>query len=213
MASSKRQRHINRIKRFIRTAEKRGYNFPDNLKENLTTYSTQKLVSLTPQKLYEQATTEKFGIPMSGTRAREIERSLSAKKGAKTRKEKRGEEYIPKFTEIILSNVEAMIEEAISNPVYVGHQRTSAQNAESFKASLQEEYMSYDRDKVAMACEQAPDEIIVRARETIMASSSEVCVKHVIDLIQLIRGYIPTIDEAKSYETDYDNDIYIDDEE
>ena len=212
MAKNKRQKHINRIRRFIRNAEKRGYQFPQEVKDNLSTYSTQKLKSITPKSLYEQATTEKFGTPMSGTRARSIERSLSAKKGAKTRAEKSGKDYIPKFTDIILSNVEAMIAQAETNPVYVGHGRTTAQNASILKEGLQQEYATYGRDNVAMACEQAPDEIMVRAKESIMASSSEACIAHVIDAIQVIRGYIPTIDETKQYETDYDTDIFTDED-
>lgn len=226
MASNKRQRHINRIKRFIRTAEKRGYQFPQEIKENLSSYSTQKLKSITPQKLYEQATTEKFGVPMTGTRARQIERSMSAKKGTITRSkgnitkeakqwieenpdefikklyESEGMTYIPRFTELVLHNVEQMITEGIQQNVKTGRE-TSANTAESasfLKEELQSEIQEFGRDKVALAMEQAPDEIIVLARETIWASSTSKCIRHCREMLDLIRGNIPTVEQAKDDE-------------
>ena len=70
---------------------------------------------------------------------------------------------------------------------------------------MQGEINEYGRDKVAIACENAPDEVIVMAHETIWASSTAKCVRHGMETIQLIRGYIPSISEAKEDEEIIDN--------
>lgn len=194
--SPKKQRHIRRITRFIKSAEKRGYQFADSLKQNLTAYSTQKLKTLTPEKLYEQATSSRYGKEMTGTEARKIERSLSAKKGVETKKCSE-QEYIPNFTDIVLSEVEAMIAYAIANPVFVGNRRTTEDNARDLNYELKSEIERYGRDIVALSCEQAPDSVKETAREAIYASSSTACRAHIEDMLQIIEGYIPTIEEAK----------------
>ena len=94
-----------------------------------------------------------------------------------------------------------MIQEAKSNPVVVGYgPRTTEQNAIMLEGALVREIENYGRDKVAEACENAPDQVIVGARESIMASSQEACTQCVMDLIMIITGAIPTIEEAKQYQ-------------
>lgn len=84
----KQAKNLARIRRLITRAESRGYRFPDELKAELPNYSTQKLKSLTADKLYGMATAidMETGEILSGTEARKKERSISAKLGALTRK-------------------------------------------------------------------------------------------------------------------------------
>lgn len=222
--TTKKKQQLKRIRSFIRRTEKRGYEYPEELKSNLTSLSTQKLRSLTPEKLYKQSVNKRFGKELTGTEARAIERSLAAKKGAETKRERREQyqnyedeyeptyntpsydDYIPKFTDIVLSNVEEMIEEAKSNPVVVGYgngrkdPRTTEQNAVMLEGALSMEIERYGRDKVAEACETAPDDVKTGARETIMSSSQEACTQCVMDLLMIITGAIPTIKEAQQYQ-------------
>lgn len=231
----KKKQQLKRVRSFIRRAEKRGYEFPEELKSNLTSLSTQKLKALTPEKLYKQSVNKRYGKELTGTEARQIERSLSAKKGAETRRERKEQrearefarilnnyreqyqyyedeyeptyntpsydDYIPEFTDIVLSNVMEMIEDAKNNPVVVGYgPHKTDQNATMLEHDLKVEIDRYGRDKVAEACENAPDQVIVEARETIMASSSDTCRAHISDLLMIITSAIPTIDEMKKYQ-------------
>lgn len=86
-------KQVKRIKQFISRAEKRGYQFSEDVlpqrPKRVTQASVRKLVKLTPDKLYQKAVygglaTEGEIIP--GTEGVKLERSLRAKKAAETRK-------------------------------------------------------------------------------------------------------------------------------
>lgn len=235
----KKKQQLKRVRSFIRRAEKRGYEFPEELKRNLSSLSTQKLKALKPEKLYKQAQYRiDEDLTISGEKGRKIERTLAAKKSLRTRminkygyaeylrryepeayrSYKEGydqgydeyeptyntpsyDDYIPSFTDIVLSNVMEMIEDAKNNPVVVGYgPHKTDQNATMLEHDLKVEIDRYGRDKVAEACENAPDQVIVEARETIMASSSDTCRAHISDLLMIITSAIPTIDEMKKYQ-------------
>lgn len=80
----------NRIKRFIKQAEDRGFRFEYELPKNpkkITEASIRKLEKIKPEYLYNKATylDPETGKIVGGTEGRRIERSTTAKKGAKTR--------------------------------------------------------------------------------------------------------------------------------
>ena len=86
-------KQVNRIKQFIRRAEKRGYQFSEDVlpqrPKRVTQASVRKLAKLTPEKLYHKAvyggiSTEGEIVP--GIEGVKLERSLRAKKAAETRK-------------------------------------------------------------------------------------------------------------------------------
>ena len=86
-------KQIRRIKQFIRRAEKRGYQFNENIlpkkPKRITQASVRKLAKLTPDKLYQKAVyggLATFGEIVPGTKGLKLERSLRAKKAAQTRK-------------------------------------------------------------------------------------------------------------------------------
>lgn len=214
----KKKQNLKRIRRFIRSAEKRGYEFSQELKENLITFSTQKLKALTPKKLYEQAKNRSYGEELTGTQARKIERTLSAKKGAETKRqikearERREweqihsayvdnvdltsyeDEYIPSFTDIVLSS----IEEYISNATNAKWEVTRT-NGYYLQEALRAEIHTYGRDKVAQACEEAPDQIKVEAEAALMSSSTDESRIHATALVMLITSNIPTIKDSEEY--------------
>ena len=111
-------------------------------------------------------------------------------------------QYIPNFTDIVLKQIEEMIQDGIQQNVRVGREEscTTSENASYLQHLVDNEIATYGRDRVALACEQAPDETIVRAQATIWASTTSKCVRHGMDTISLIRGNIPTIEEAKEDE-------------
>ena len=88
-------RERNRIKRFIRDAEKRGYRFSDfsipDKPKKITEASVRILQKYNPKYLYEKATflDPDTGEIVSGQRGRHIERKESARKAKETRRIKR----------------------------------------------------------------------------------------------------------------------------
>lgn len=82
----------NRIRRFIKSAEKRGYSFPANAvperPARVTKRDIARITAIKPETLYEQATYVYDGSTFTGTEGRMIERSLAAQKGALHKREK-----------------------------------------------------------------------------------------------------------------------------
>lgn len=86
-------KQVKRIKQFIRRAEKRGYQFSENVlpqrPKRVTQASVRKLAKLTPDKLYQKAVyggLASWGEIVPATEGVKLERSLRAKKAAETRK-------------------------------------------------------------------------------------------------------------------------------
>lgn len=81
-----------RIRRFIKSAEKRGYSFPANAvperPARVTKRDIARITAIKPETLYEKATFIYEGSTFTGTEGRMIERSLAAQKGALHKREK-----------------------------------------------------------------------------------------------------------------------------
>lgn len=86
----------NRVKSFVRRAEKRGYSFPESIVPSIpkrkTEASIRKLKKLTKEVLYSKASyggEATFGEIVSGKEGLKLERQLRAKRSVETRKEKK----------------------------------------------------------------------------------------------------------------------------
>lgn len=86
----------NRVKSFVRRAEKRGYIFPESIIPSIpkrkTEASIRKLKKLTKEMLYSKAYyggEATFGEIVSGKEGLKLERQLRSKRAAETRKEKK----------------------------------------------------------------------------------------------------------------------------
>ena len=86
-------KQVKRIKQFISRAEKRGYQFSEDVlpkrPKRVTQASVRKLAKLTPEKLYKKAVyggLSSEGEIVPGIEGVKLERSLRAKKSAETRK-------------------------------------------------------------------------------------------------------------------------------
>lgn len=86
-------KQVKRIKQFIRRAEKRGYQFTENVlpkqPKRITQASIRKLAKLTPEKLYQKAVyggEASEGEIVKGTEGVKLERKVRAQKAAQTRK-------------------------------------------------------------------------------------------------------------------------------
>lgn len=86
-------KQVKRIRQFISRAEKRGYQFSDNVlpqrPKRVTQASVKKLAKITPEKLYQKAVyggLATMGEIVPAIEGLKLERSLRAKKSAQTRK-------------------------------------------------------------------------------------------------------------------------------
>lgn len=95
-------KELRRIKRFIASAEKRGYTFPQNAipkqPKNIRPESVSRLQKINPETLYKKA---KYTHPetrkqITGTQGRKIERSKASKKGVITKGQTPKTPQIPK---------------------------------------------------------------------------------------------------------------------
>lgn len=82
-----------RVQQFLRRAEKRGYQFNENILPSIPKKITQKAVErlkkLTPEKLYKKSRyggEATYGEVVKGTKGKELERKAAAQKAAETRK-------------------------------------------------------------------------------------------------------------------------------
>lgn len=223
----KHKQQLNRIKRFISRAEKKGYRFSPELKENLSSYSTQKLKSLSPKKLYQNATaiSEETGKIISGTEKQRETRSLASLKARATKLSKAissnaREEYYKtsereesydsaSFTDIILQNIEAKI-----NQFYDSQTAQFAYGAKLLKATLDSQIAQYGRAKVATSCENAPEEAKRLSDVVVFASKQEQKHQALIEFVMIITGEIMTLDLAKDIGDALETDSYdVDDSE
>ena len=82
---SAKQRELRRVRQLISRAEKRGYRWVPEFKEELSSLSWQKLRTYTPEKLYQKATAlSETGKVIVGTERRKEERYQASLKAAET---------------------------------------------------------------------------------------------------------------------------------
>lgn len=99
----------NRIKRFIKSAEKRGYEIDSNVlpepPKRITQASVRRLKKITPDTLYNKARyiDRDTGEVLSGKAGRNLERQKAAQKAAQTRKRKKKEPPVD-ISDVIIQN-------------------------------------------------------------------------------------------------------------
>lgn len=223
-------KQYNRIKNFIKRAEKRGYIFqksalPKKLKRP-TSKSVEKLKSITPEKLYKKSSyITSRGTKVKGTTGRELERSEASKRAAKTRrltKEARKQQY--QYTpstgfqeqraeqdkkdlafletpegramfnegEIVYNSILEKISEA---------ERDHPKAARLLREELQSQINEYGRENVLRALASASEDAISLA-ETVLnySSGSDMSIRAIYELNNLITGEIITLERAQELE-------------
>lgn len=105
------KKEVNRLKEFIKRAEKRGFTFEDVIPDTpkrVTKTQLNLIKSLTPNVLYSRAwyTDPQTGQSMTGTEGRRLERSRASQKAVKTKQAKYAP---PNEDDTILRMVEDMI--------------------------------------------------------------------------------------------------------
>lgn len=115
-----------RIKRFIKRAEKRGYEFDKNVIPQMPKRVTQKalktITNLKPQQLYKQAeyVDRETGEYLSGVEGRKIERAIATQKAKETRERKKQStvDYYLNPSDYPSNYVHSSSDEVIVNSIY-----------------------------------------------------------------------------------------------
>lgn len=97
------QKQLNRIRRFIRNAEKRGYSFdidlPTKRPQTVRKRDIERLKRITPETLYKTATyTTETGETLTGTEGRKRENKARSYRAARTKALNKSIANIPKIT-------------------------------------------------------------------------------------------------------------------
>lgn len=210
----------NRIKRFIRYAEKRGYVFEPNLlppkPKTITSGSIRRLSKIRPAQLYKKAYAISVvtGQPITvEQRKREI-RQEASRKAWETRRRKKDEEEYNRIkndrewqqtfstTKLVWDKVQSMI-------ANVGVQQS--QSADLLNNLLNSEIKKYGVDSVMYSIAQASEdflstcEVIIRYHPS--SNVSRTAVQH---LYTLISGNIPSDAEQAEIDEALANDEYWD---
>lgn len=200
----------NRIKRFIRYAEKRGYVFEPNLlppkPKTITSGSVRKLSKIRPAQLYKKAyaISAVTGQPITvAQRKREI-REEASRKAWETRKRKKDQEDYNRIksnkgwqqmfhaSKLVWDKVQAMI-------ANVGVQQS--QSADLLNNLLNSEIEKYGADTVLYSIAQASEDFLSTCEVIIKYHpSSEVSRAAVQHLYTLISGNLPS--DAEQAEID-----------
>lgn len=235
-AEQQYNKELNRIKRFIKRAENRGYRFdsdviPDRPKR-VTKASVSKLKKLTPSVLYKKSTAlSESGKVITGTQRRKEERTIATKKGAQTRRERlrKVERKNNKFESERRKQDEVETERLKSDEEYqrlfnegkiiydriLGMIETVARDhkkaADSLLNTLAHEIATYGEDSVFRSIGNAPQECIELADIALRYNPGHP--KHdgaIRELQMLITGTIPTAEEMRDLQDAIEADTYTD---
>ena len=107
-------KQVRRIKNFIKRAEKRGYEFSDDIlpktPKRITKQAIKRLENLKPNQLYAKAEflDTSTGEMLKGTKGRQLERKRASEKAKQTRQRNKSKKKKPKTTlkaeDVILNN-------------------------------------------------------------------------------------------------------------
>lgn len=200
----------NRIKRFIRYAEKRGYVFEDNLippkPKTITSGSVRRLSKIRPAQLYKKAyaISAVTGQPITVEQRRREIREEASRRAWETRRRKKDQEDYNRIktsrewqetfhaSKLVLDKVQSMI-------ANVGVQQS--QSADLLNNLLNSEIEKYGADSVLYSIAQASEDFLATCEVIIKyhpsSAVSRTAVQH---LYMLISGNLPS--EAEQAEID-----------
>lgn len=186
------EKELNRIKRFIRNAEKRGFRFSDfelpKPPARYTKKQVEKLKELTSTKLYHKATylDPETGKVVGGLRGRTIERRTAARKGIerKAKKARRAN-----AADLVMRKINSLIEEY------------PTRGARYLNKLLNRQIEKYGKEVVAKSIAMAPEDMIQMAQEIVYyRKDSQYVSRALYHFAEIILGSIPTDSEKREME-------------
>ena len=207
------QKELNRIKRFVKSAEKRGYRFetdpiPKKVK-NPTNKSIERLQKITPTTLYSKATyfDPILQARVSGTEERKLIRSRASKKAAQTRRAKKisSGKTIAGQPPSAIDDILTYVEELLSGWSPLGHwsngYTTLKENdTRIFRNVLTGAIAELGREQVARNLEANATEVKQLAWHICYGSSDfkwQDIEGEITRITEIIRGRVLSVDESK----------------
>lgn len=203
------KKEVNRLNRFIKQAEKRGYRFnqnaiPQQVKKP-TKASIVRLKKIKPSDLYAKATAlSETGKIISGTEKRKEERRIAGQKTWQTRRRKQDEKELEKIKQ----------NKSESNPFNMGQivyrkikslisdfWEDKGKGARLLKDELETQIKAYGFNAVMYSISQAPSDVLELSEKVAKyRSGSPQSVNALTNLSNLITGEIPTTEKLKELE-------------
>lgn len=196
------KKEVNRLKQFIRRAEKRGFTFDDVIPatpKRITKKQLNLIKSLTPNVLYSrsQYTDPQTGESMTGTEGRRLERSRASQKGVKTRQSKYNP---PREDDTVLRTIEEMIRAFKPFPNWSQYfENSKNKDRDRLDNMLKQQIAEDGRNAVARRL-QAEAETAIEMADRILYSSDEEQVN--LDLVifaTIIKGNALTMEESEFF--------------
>lgn len=206
-----RKRQLNRIRSFFRRAEKKGFSWSEEYKQQILQSSTNKLRNIKPKQLYKQAKYQTEKGKVSGTEGITIRRKIGAKKGVETRKFRKwlktpegrnwqsqveaqevydySSDYLPNEGEIVYDRIMEMINQY------------PTKGSEILKKSLEADIKKYGYENVIKGLAIAPEYAIQSAQLVVHYSGNSETPSNehraYKSFFDLIRGVIPSSEDEK----------------
>lgn len=198
-------KELNRVRRFINRASKRGYRFEgvpgfSDRPEKITRKAINQLASLNQYNLYKYATAiSDTGSIVSGTERRKEERRESARKGQETRAKNKKTRIKPADPyDIVYNNIKNLIVEY------------PTKGSRYLNNLLASEIRRYGRNRVLRSMMQAPEALIDLAQTIIYYEDKSDRINSALRaMADIIQGHIRNAEEeedlSEAMEDSYEN--------
>lgn len=203
------KKEVNRLNRFIKQAEKRGYRFNQNAiprqVKKPTKASIERLKKIKTSDLYAKATAlSESGKIISGSEKRKEEKRISSEKAWQTRRKKKDEKEFEKMQQ----------NKSKSNPFNMGNivyrkikslifdfWEDKGKGARLLKDELETQIKAYGFNAVMYSISQAPSDVLQLSEKVAKyRSGSPQSVNALTNLSNLITGEIPSSEKLKELE-------------
>lgn len=198
-------KQLNRVRRFINRASKRGYRFEgvpgiSDRPEKITRKAINQLAALNQYNLYKYATAiNETGSIVSGTERRKEERRESARKGQETRVKNKNSRIKPADPyDIVFNNIKNLIAEY------------PTKGSRYLNDLLNSEIRRYGRNAVVRSMMQAPEELMDLAQTVIYYEDKSDRINSALRaMADIIQGHIRDAEEeealSEAMEDSYEN--------
>lgn len=209
------KKEVNRLNRFIKQAEKRGYRFEQNAiprqVKKPTKASIERLKKIKNVDLYAKATAlSETGKVISGTEKRKEERKNSSEKAWQTRRRKQDEKELEKIQQNKSGtnpfNMGQIVYRKIKSLIYE-HWEDKGKGARLLKDELDTQIKAYGFNAVMYSISQAPSDVLELSEKVAKyRSGSPQSVNALTNLSNLITGEVPNMQKLKELEEMWSSD-------
>lgn len=196
------KKEVNRLKQFIRRAEKRGFTFDDIIPETpkrITKKQLNLIKSLTPNVLYSrsQYTDPQTGESMTGAEGRHLERSRAAQKAIKSKQLKYNP---PSEQDSVLYQIEEMIRDWKPFPNWSKYfTEAKREDLNRLKALLDGKIAEVGRKETARRLQENAEGINHMADEILYSSDEDAVNMDLNYIATVLKGSPLTADESAYY--------------